>query len=201
MLNFPMTFIPILLLCACDPPIPKPKIERDSDESVFVPSPGTEMIAFDVLKRLNTASISDSVEICTYIVRAPNAEIGILEPKVGVVDQCVTPIVRKPLQIIALLHTHGSVSDKWETEIPSILDVRAIEADMVDGYLSTPGGRFWHMDIEERETRMLCGPSNCLSKDDAYIADEFDNDIKTIIRFEDLGEYREMLRLKSTSKD
>ncbi|KMW58716.1 hypothetical protein AIOL_003695 [Candidatus Rhodobacter oscarellae] len=48
--------------------------------------------------------------------------------------------------------------------MPSVSDVLADMEEGLDGYLSTPGGRFWFIDGQTGVSRQLCG-LGCLPQD------------------------------------
>ena len=66
--------------------------------------------------------------------------------------------------VIASYHTHGSYSPVYDNEVPSSDDLRSDFDYRTDGYISTPGGRIWHVDHETRRANLLCG-AQCVVSD------------------------------------
>ncbi|WP_082152671.1 DUF4329 domain-containing protein [Candidatus Rhodobacter oscarellae] len=71
---------------------------------------------------------------------------------------------RDAAEIIASFHTHGGFDEDADSEVPSVSDVLADMEEGLDGYLSTPGGRFWFIDGQTGVSRQLCG-LGCLPQD------------------------------------
>ena len=67
----------------------------------------------------------------------------------------------------ATFHTHGAHDPDYDSEVPSVIDLEGDIADELDGYVSTPGGRFWHNDWRTKQARLVCG-KKCLPADPAY---------------------------------
>ncbi len=68
---------------------------------------------------------------------------------------------------LASFHTHGSHSSDYDSEVPSLTDIQSDISSQTDGYVSTPGGRFWHIDWRKQRAQMVCG-EGCLPQDPNY---------------------------------
>ena len=71
--------------------------------------------------------------------------------------------------LIASYHTHGAYDPRADSEVPSPGDVEADFQEGVNGYVSTPGGRFWRIDAAHGVADMICG-EGCLAVDPTYTA-------------------------------
>jgi hypothetical protein len=71
--------------------------------------------------------------------------------------------------VVASYHTHGAFEYDTPAEFPSVGDVEADEAEGVDGYISTPGGRVWSVDGAELEVSQICGVG-CMAQDPNFEA-------------------------------
>lgn len=58
-----------------------------------------------------------------------------------------------------------------DSEVPSEGDLIGDFEEGVNGYVSTPGGRFWHINGQAQQATLICGPE-CLGVDPNYEADQ-----------------------------
>ena len=68
---------------------------------------------------------------------------------------------------VASFHTHGRFSIRYDGEVPSVVDIQSDVASRTDGYVATPGGRFWHIDYKTAVATLICG-EGCLTQDPRY---------------------------------
>ncbi len=119
--------------------------------------------AKQLLSDLQPTSTRQNVELCGYIGTDGNGVLRASGPERGGADWC-EPDWPDDLEVTASYHTHaGYDPDSW-SEIPSGDDMESDEAEGIDGYVSTPGGRFWYIDTEDMVTFQLCG-IGCLPSD------------------------------------
>lgn len=140
-----------LVSCTEEPPI----IAQTDDVSAF---------AKTVLNELQPISIAESVEYCGYIFETDDGALAATAPARGREDFCDLP--RPDDSVLASYHTHGSYSEFYDNEVPSIDDVTSDFDAQIDGYISTPGGRFWLVDHQTQIARQLCSAS-CMIADPA----------------------------------
>jgi len=162
---------------------------------VFLPTLGeAQSIDEETLMRatfagLNPISISDGVEFCGYVGFASDGELTVSAPTRGTADSCLPeePVVLD--LITASYHTHGDFSVEYSSETPSGTDMEADEAEGIDGWVATPGGRLWYIDTTDMITYQVCGigclpkDTNFVEGDDGFIADQYTYD-ELIIRLD-----------------
>lgn len=124
-------------------------------------------IAKAALTALQAKSFAANAEYCGYIIRDANGVMTTSQPVQGDTDSCITPELPDDVVAIASFHTHGAFSFDADAEFPSPSDVEADEAEGVDGYISTPGGRLWFVDSSELVVSQLCG-IGCLPQDPQF---------------------------------
>lgn len=156
-------------LTACDtPPVAvSPKGEPINTTGAVV-MPGDFMVPDDAvvhafarsfLNAIQPASIADRVEYCGYFYVEADGSVAATPPLKGTFATCNMPAPRQDDTIFASYHTHGAFGRNYDNEVPSVTDLRSDFDFRVDGYVSTPGGRVWHVDYGTRTTRQICGLS------------------------------------------
>ena len=117
-------------------------------------------LARETLAALQTLSFAKGREFCGFI--GYDAQ-GVLQATRAVQGDEATCLAELPedLAVTASYHTHGGFDPDYFGEIPSDIDVEGDAALWINGYVSTPGGRFWFVDTRAMEVRLLCGLS-CL---------------------------------------
>jgi hypothetical protein len=121
------------------------------------------------LDALQPASFANNQELCGIIYETTEGELGVTRQTAGDVATCDIAFFDEPGMVpIASFHTHGSHSPQYDGEVPSLTDVRSDVATGMDGYIATPGGRFWHVDHERAVARLVCG-AGCLTQDPNYV--------------------------------
>lgn len=128
-----------------------------------------DQFAAKILNEVQGPSFRDNKEYCGLIGYDRTGKLLATKPKAGFADGCQPEDNPDIISVIASYHTHGRFSWDADTEVPSVSDLEADFDEEVDGYIATPGGRFWVTDRDERGTFLLCGPG-CLKSDPRYEA-------------------------------
>jgi len=172
-------------LSACDAPAPRQQgisqISSGSSFSVVAPNapsgPVVDRFARDFLNTIQAASIRDRAEYCGYIFLNAAGQLDATLPRRGTFASCEMPAPQPRRGIIASYHTHGAFDRGYDNEVPSTLDLQSDFQFGMDGYVSTPGGRVWLVDVQTRSTRQICG-RGCVISDPNY-RDTGDANIRT----------------------
>jgi len=131
--------------------------------SVFGQSEEELHVVRQVLEMALPKSFAENREYCGYIGFDDEGALKSSRIKRGRTDECRPPSARQ-LDVIASWHTHAGFDHEALSEVPSVTDIEADEDEGIDGYLATPGGRFWYIDTEEMEVSQICG-LGCLPSD------------------------------------
>lgn len=133
-----------------------------------VPQSEIQDFAKQQLASVQRRSFSENEEICAIIFEDSNGELGTTEPVVGDKESCDIAYFDLPgMAPVASFHTHAGYDPEYDSEVPSLLDIRGDIKDGMDGYVSTPGGRFWHIDGNAGTATQVCG-EGCLAKDQKF---------------------------------
>lgn len=124
-----------------------------------------------LLANLNRTSFAQNTEICGYLGRDPLGNLFTTESAPGREAECNLPTPPANMTLLASYHTHGTYSPEYDSEFPTTTDMQSDRAAGIDGYISTPGGRLWHVDSDTMTVTELCGVS-CLPMDPNYQPDE-----------------------------
>ncbi|APE28625.1 DUF4329 domain-containing protein [Aurantiacibacter gangjinensis] len=120
------------------------------------------------LSDLQARSFSDGVELCGII--SENSDGGLVTQEIVVGHEATCDIsyfnLRNRLPV-ASFHTHGRHDDRYDSEVPSLIDLEGDIAGGLHGYVSTPGGRLWRNDPATGTANLLCG-QGCLPTDPNY---------------------------------
>jgi len=127
-------------------------------------------LAKETLRGLQAQSIQSNREYCGVIGKDAAGRLVVSQVMRGGRARCRYPKAPRGTKVVATFHTHGSFLERFDNEVPSVLDVLADMATGTTGYVSTPGGRFWMVNGRTGEMRLLCGPK-CLPWDPRYIPD------------------------------
>ena len=120
------------------------------------------------LGNLQARSFAEDTEYCGIIFEDSNGELGAARILEGKQASCDIAYFDEPgMAPVASFHTHGGYSDEFDSEVPSTLDLESDMASGMDGYVSTPGGRFWRNDARKGVAIQVCG-ERCLPQDPAY---------------------------------
>lgn len=126
-----------------------------------------QAFAVDFLNSIQALSIAQRSEYCGYFYVDEAGQIRATPPRRGSFASCDMPAPRRGEGIFASYHTHGAYGANYDNEVPSVTDLESDFAFAVDGYVSTPGGRVWHVDNGTRSTRQICGPG-CVYVDPGF---------------------------------
>jgi hypothetical protein len=117
-------------------------------------------VARDILRSLQGPSFAKGREYCGFIGYDANGVLKASAPVAGTQASCYSEIPRN-FAATASYHTHGDFDMGYINEIPSDIDIEGDAELRINGYVATPGGRFWFVDTQKMEVRQLCGPG-CL---------------------------------------
>lgn len=123
--------------------------------------------AKSVLAQLQPLSIAQNREYCGTIGIQSDGTLVASKPHRGGRNGCRPRRARKVDRILASYHTHGAFSPNADSELPSVRDVLSDMNADTDGYVSTPGGRFWYVNGRDGWIQQLC-PLGCLPADPAF---------------------------------
>ena len=139
--------------------LPVPSFAQPAEEEALIRS---------VFDEINPVSIAESREYCGYVGFDAGGNLIASDPRPGTEDEC-TPEDPVDIEVItASYHTHGSFSTDYASEVPSGEDMEGDEAEGIDGWVATPGGRLWLIDTEDMVTWQVCG-IGCLPADPSFI--------------------------------
>ncbi|WP_425091369.1 DUF4329 domain-containing protein [Tropicimonas sp. S265A] len=126
-------------------------------------------IAFvkSLFAELQPKSFRSNREYCGYIGYDRRGRLVATRARRGGADHCEP---RWPWRFdpVASFHTHAAYDPEAWSEIPSGSDMESDEAEGVDGYVATPGGRLWYIDSTDMIASQICGVG-CLSQDPAFL--------------------------------
>ncbi len=132
------------------------------------PAPAQERaeVAFaqKILASLQAKSFASNREYCGTIGLTEDGRLVASNPRRGGRDGCRPRDPAHAYEIIASFHTHAGFDEDADSELPSVSDVLSDMDEGLDGYLATPGGRFWFIDGLSGTTRQICG-LGCLPTD------------------------------------
>ena len=142
---------------------------KDTDDFVFtVPQAQVQAFAKEQLGALQQRSFAKDVELCAVIYEDSDGNLGATKLQEGDVASCSTITFDVPgMAPVASFHTHGSYDLNYDSEVPSMVDIESDIASGSDGYVSTPGGRFWRIDAAAQKAIQVCG-EGCLPQDPDY---------------------------------
>ena len=119
------------------------------------------------LESIQHASVKQNIEFCGYIGVDRDRKLWASSPAPGEEGSCTSKEPPSHIKVLASFHTHAGYSPYYDSEVPSSFDVYGDIADEIDGYISTPGGRFWFVDYSEELAYQICG-ERCLYTDPNY---------------------------------
>jgi len=113
-------------------------------------------------------SFDDGIELCGIVFENSEGELGATRPREGSEASCGIAYFDQPgMRPVASFHTHGGYNTDYDSEVPSILDLESDASSGMDGYVATPGGRFWRVDASGPTAINVCG-AGCLPQDPLY---------------------------------
>ncbi|WP_151974416.1 DUF4329 domain-containing protein [Erythrobacter sp. EC-HK427] len=133
-----------------------------------VSDPAIEEAARAQLADVQRDSFAEDKEFCGLLAENADGEIVSRTVLVGDHESCdITYFDVRTLYPLATYHTHAGFNPDYDSEVPSLIDVEGDMASGMDGFVATPGGRFWHIDGATGVARQVCG-ENCLPSDPDY---------------------------------
>ena len=127
----------------------------------------TTALARQTLAALQTPSIRENREYCGYIGLDANNVLRATEANRGDSSSCGIEAPPADWVIVASYHTHAGYDEFAFSEVPSSTDIEGDRDEGINGYVSTPGGRFWFVEGATATARLLCG-AGCLKQDPLY---------------------------------
>jgi hypothetical protein len=127
-----------------------------------------DIFARNYLDTIQARSVADSREFCGYFFRDTAGRIHASPPRRGTFSGCRMPEPSRDSSVFASYHTHGAYGPRYDREVPSPLDLLADFALGLDGYISTPGGRVWHVNKITQDARQVCG-LDCVTADPQFV--------------------------------
>ena len=139
---------------------------KGPEDFVFtVPQQEVQAYAKQQLGALQQRSFASDKELCAIIFEDSDGNLGTTPIREGDVASCDITFFDEPgMGPIASFHTHGSFDRNYDSEVPSDIDIESDIASGSDGYVSTPGGRFWRIDAAAQKAIQICG-EGCLEQD------------------------------------
>ena len=126
-----------------------------------------------ILSDLQGQSFRENVEYCGYIGLDDAGDLISTAATRGGADWCNMDLPQN-FDVVASYHTHAGYDANAWSEIPSGTDMEGDEDLGIDGYVSTPGGRFWYIDTEDMVAIQICG-IGCLQFDPRFQPSPEDN--------------------------
>lgn len=158
-----------------------PALAQSSAEMRFVKN---------LFAQIQGPSFQSNREYCGYIGYDEQGRLAASTVVRGGRDEC-EPRWPEQLNVIASFHTHAGFDREAWSEFPSVTDIEADEAEGVDGWLATPGGRLWYIDTQDMVVSQVCG-TGCLPQDPKFrpgVHGQVDQSYT----------YRQLLRLESSN--
>lgn len=139
-----------------------------------------------ILSELQANSFKNNREYCGVLLRTATGKLISSKAFRGSKARCRVRRIPDGAEVVASYHTHGAYLPGYDNEVPSLLDLE-VEMDWrIDGYVSTPGGRFWHVDGRRGTVTLVCG-KGCLPSDPNFRdQSRFFGKIRTAYDFESL---------------
>lgn len=125
-----------------------------------------------VLGSLQEPSFAANREYCGTIGITAEGRLVASQARRGGRDGCRPRDPQGAAEIIASYHTHAAYEPDADSELPSVDDVYSDMDEGIDGYLATPGGRFWFIDGQTGSVRQICG-AGCLPSDPSFVPGQF----------------------------
>lgn len=132
--------LPLIMLAACSNAQGTPDSANSTKEAA---------LARSVLSDLQAQSFVLNREFCGYIGLDSAGILIASAATQGTLDSCLADDPPEIAVITASYHTHGAYSPDYINEVPSVDDFEADEAEGIDGYVATPGGRLWYIDTQD----------------------------------------------------
>lgn len=127
----------------------------------------TTALARATLQALQPISFRENREYCGYLALSPKGELSATKAARGTATSCLPSTPPSDYTLVASYHTHGAFLEGAYSEVPSSTDIQGDSYEGVNGYVSTPGGRFWYINGAQETATLICG-EGCLASDPAY---------------------------------
>ena len=121
----------------------------------------------EVFAEIQPLSFQRNREYCGYIGYDVDGNLVASEARRGRKSSCRPKDPENIEVIIASYHTHGAYNGDEGSEVPSVEDMEGDQAEGIDGYVATPGGRMWYVDSEDMVISQICGVG-CLDQDPEF---------------------------------
>jgi len=143
-------------------------VKGPEDFVITVSQSEVQAFAREQLDALQPQSFAQNIELCGIIFERSDGTLGASTTREGEEASCGVAYFDEPgMRPVASFHTHAAQSDIYDSEVPSVLDLDSDAASGMDGYVATPGGRFWRVDARGPTAILICGPG-CLAQDPNY---------------------------------
>ena len=110
----------------------------------------------EIMLELQPMSFAENREMCGYIGYDADGVLRTTDVVPGTEASCALPPLDAKLTIVASYHTHSTYSPDYNSEYPSLQDLRSDVASQLNGYIVTPGGRVWFHDYRKGEVIQVC---------------------------------------------
>lgn len=143
-------------------------VKQPEDFVVTVSQSDVQAFARERLDEMQARSFAEKVELCTIIFEDNRGDLGTTRVRAGDEAACDLRYFDEPgMAPLASIHTHGAFDAKYDSELPSLLDIEGDIESELDGYVATPGGRLWRVDWKQQRAVLVCR-EGCLRQDRAY---------------------------------
>lgn len=155
--------------------------------ATFAQSAEEITIARATLAALQGPSFEDNIEFCGYLGYDAEENLVPTPASKGDNESCAYEGPEDGYVLVLSYHTHAAFDPEYSSEIPSVADIESDEAEGIDGFVATPGGRLWYVDTTDMIVRQICG-LGCLPQDPDFI-EGADGDIAISYTYEELLEF------------
>ncbi len=143
-------------------------VKQPEDFVVTVSQSEVQAFAREQLNTMQARSFAEKVELCTIIFEDSDGKLGTTKVRSGDESACDLRYFDEPgMAPLASIHTHGAFDARYDSEVPSLLDMEGDIESRLDGYVATPGGRLWRVDWQQQRAVLVCR-EGCLRQDTAY---------------------------------
>ncbi|MHA6333671.1 DUF4329 domain-containing protein [Qipengyuania sp. CAU 1752] len=127
--------------------------------------------AKQALNDMQGRSFASGKELCGLLLEDETGSLSVSTISEGREADCDLPwVLPRGKFAVATFHTHGTFSEEYDSEVPSVQDLQADIDEQIDGFVATPGGRIWYTDWETKVASQACG-EKCIAQDPAYRPD------------------------------